>query len=63
MKVGDLVRVQESSVVYRIRSYGIVIEVVPASKNWKRHVYVSWIDGTGDVEMEVPEFLNIISAT
>ena len=63
MKIGDLVKLQEATVMCEFRSYGIVVDVIPASKNWKSHVYVSWLDGSGDVEMEVPEWLNIISAT
>jgi len=62
MKVGDLVRAPESgpsSIVYGIHNNGIVIEVVPASRNWKQHVVVSW--SCGDIEMEVPEWLEVIS--
>ena len=57
MKVGDLVRKPDSIAHGAI--HGVVIEVIPASKKWKRHVVVSW--SCGDVEMEVPEWLEIIS--
>jgi len=58
VKVGDLVRAPDS-IVRSIYDSGVVIKVVPASKNWKRYVVVSW--PCGDVEMEVPEWLEVIS--
>ena len=58
MKVGDLVRAPDS-IVRSIYDSGVVIKVVPASKNWKRYVVVSW--SCGDVEREEPEWLEVVS--
>jgi hypothetical protein len=61
MKVGDLVRPGDNHGLRRAdyRSHGLVIENIPKSKGFKEAVVVRWNDG--DIEMEVPGWLEVIS--
>ena len=61
MQVGDLVR---PSLNHGLRSksyraHGIVIEYRPKSKSFQDRVVVRWNDG--DIELEVPGWLEVIS--
>ena len=61
MKVGDLVKpgVPHGLRGYDCRTHGIVIECLKKSENFGEGVIVHWNDG--DVELEIPEWLETIS--
>ena len=61
MQVGDLVQPEQVHGLagQSYRTHGIVIKHCPESPAYKEHVIVRWNDG--DIEMEVPEWLEIIS--
>ena len=61
MKVGDLVKPGDEHLLKDrpYRASGIVFEVLPKKPGWNEAVVVLWNDG--DRELEVPQWLEVIS--
>ena len=61
MKVGDLVRPGENHGLrgYDCRVHGIVVEHFEKCEGFNEGVMVRWSDG--DVELEVPDWLEVIN--
>ena len=63
MKVGDLVRPGKEHALrnQNYRSHGLVIEYLAKGEGFKEGVIVQWNDG--DIELEIPDWLEIINET
>jgi len=63
MKVGDLVRPGPEHALRNqsFRSHGLVIEYLAKRVGFKEGVIVQWNDG--DIELEIPAWLEIINET
>ena len=61
MKIGDLVKPSEDHFLNgcNYRSSGIILERRKMKKGFAEHVIVLWTDG--DVEIEIPQWLEVIS--
>jgi hypothetical protein len=61
VKVGDLVRPSQTHGLraYDWRSHGLVLEYFGPRPGYKEHVTVQW--NNGDIEIEVPAWLEIIN--
>lgn len=61
MEVGDLVRPGENHGLrgHKDRAHGVVIEYLEKSEGFNVGVIVRWNDG--DIELEVPPWLEVIS--
>ena len=61
MKVGDLVTATTDHLLYNVRSCGLIVEHYPREPDvWAECVVVLWDDG--EIELEIPGWLEIISA-
>jgi hypothetical protein len=63
MKVGDLIAPGRGHGLYGYdcRSNGIVIECLEKNKTFNEGVIVRWNDG--DIELEIPDWLEVINET
>jgi len=61
LKVGDLVRPGKEHGLrsHGCRSHGLVVEHLPKREGFREGVMVRWNDG--DVELEIPEWLEILN--
>jgi len=61
LKVGDLVKPGKEHGLrdYGCRSHGLIVEHLPKREGFNEGVIVRWNDG--DVELEIPEWLEIIN--
>jgi hypothetical protein len=59
MKTGDLVKPGKTHLLYNKRPYGLVITHYPKDNEWSECMRVLW--SNGEIEIEVPEWLEIIS--
>ena len=61
MKIGDLVKPGKEHGLrdYDCRNHGLVVEHLPKNGTFNEGVVVRWNDG--DIELEIPEWLEILN--